>query len=162
VTKQKKMATFFALNNQLDKKRVKRHIPMVHMGYAGSLMKWAQDDHVRTWLQVKQTIDCNPTAFLIGDIKFYGKNRRRMSCTEALRRPYIVIMIDCRWRYQKNGKKCEKKTFNCIGRGHDANLCGVSAWLRIVHCWSILKLDDLHPLAVFTSSGLESGSTEFI
>jgi hypothetical protein len=76
--------------------------------------------------------------------------------------PYIVFMINCRWRYQKNGKKCEKKTFNRIGPGHDANLCGVSAWLRIVHRWSVLKLDDLHPLVVFTSLGLESGSIEFI
>jgi hypothetical protein len=74
-----------------------------------------------------------------------------MSHWEALRRPYIVFTIDCHWHYQKNGKKCEKKTFNCIGCGHDANLCGVSAWLHIVHRWSVLKLYDLHPLAVFTS-----------
>jgi hypothetical protein len=131
--------------------------------YAGfRLSEWAQDDHVRTRLQVKQTIDGDPTAFLIGDIEFYGENRRRMSRGEALRRPYTVFTIDCRWRYQKNGKKCEKKTFTRIGRGHDAILCGVSAWLRIVHRWSVLQLDALHPLAVFTSSGLENGSIDFI
>jgi predicted DNA-binding ArsR family transcriptional regulator len=111
---------------------------------------------------VKQKIDGNPTAILISDIEFYGENRRQMRRREALCRLYIVIMIECRWRYQKNGKKCEKKTFNCIGCRHDANLCGVSAWLHIIHRWSVLKLDDLHPLAVFTSSGLESGLIEFI
>jgi hypothetical protein len=131
--------------------------------YAGlRLSEWAQKDHVRCRDQVQKTIDGDPTAFIIGDLEFFGENKRRMTRADALQRPYLVQQVDVRWRYQKNGTKNEKKSFVRIGRGVDAILCGVSAWLRIVKRWVALELDETHPLAVFTSSGLASGPLEFI
>jgi hypothetical protein len=59
-------------------------------------------------------------------------------------------------------EKRAKRRLTRIGHGHKDILCGVSAWLCIVHCWSVLKLDNLHPLVVFTSPGLKSGSIKFI
>jgi hypothetical protein len=83
----------------------------------------------------------------------------------SLRRPYVE-QINVRWRYQKNGDKNEKKTFVRIGRSNrdrgTSTLCAVSAWLRVAQRWVDLKLDDMHPLAVFTDSGLPSGTIEFI
>lgn len=131
--------------------------------YAGfRLAEWAQDDNVRTREQVKPTIDGDPTAFIIGDLEFFGENRRRMSRSDCLARPYLVQQVDVRWRYQKNGKRNEKKTFVRISHGSEAVLCSVSAWVRIVQRWSVLGLDDKHPLAVFTTSGLSTGPIEFI
>ena len=40
-------------------------------------------------------------AFLISDLEFFGENRRRMTLSDALRRPYLVQQVDVRWRYQK-------------------------------------------------------------
>jgi hypothetical protein len=132
--------------------------------YAGfRLSEWAQEDHVRHRDQVKIAIDGNPMAFLISDLEFYGENRRRMSRADALHRPYLVQTVDVRWRFQKNGTKNEKKTFVRIGSGRGAStLCAASAWLRIVQRWVDLKLDDLHPLAVFTDTGLATGKVDFI
>jgi hypothetical protein len=131
--------------------------------YAGfRLAEWAQDDKVHTRAQVKPTIDGDPTAFIISDLEFFGENRRRMTRIDALDRPYLVQQVDIRWRYQKNGKRNEKKTFVRIGRGAAAVLCSVSAWLRILQRWSDLGLDDTHPLAVFTASGLASSPIQFI
>jgi hypothetical protein len=135
--------------------------------YAGfRLSEWAQDNHVRHLGQVKLAIDGEPTAFLIGDLEFYKENRRHMSLSEALCRPWLVRSIDVQWRYQKNGNKKEKKTFVRVGRSgphlKTHTLCSVSAWLRIVQRWADLKLSLLHPLAVFTDSGLASGKLDFI
>jgi len=132
--------------------------------YAGfRLSEWAQNDHVRHLDNVKQTIDGSPTAFLITDVTYFGENRRHMSRHEALRRPYTVLQVDLRWRYQKNGTKNEKKTFVRIGRGRSiSTLCAVSAWMRIVQRWVELKLDPAHPLAVFTDTGLADGKVQFI
>jgi hypothetical protein len=135
--------------------------------YAGlRLSEWAQEDHVRHRDQVKLTIDGSPTAFLINDLEFFQKGRRRLDRSAALRRPYLVEQVDVRWRYQKNGEKNEKKTFVRIGRSirdrGTSTLCAVSAWLRVAQRWVDLKLDEMHPLAVFTDSGLPSGTIEFI
>jgi hypothetical protein len=132
--------------------------------YAGfRLSEWAQEDHVCHRNLIRLTIDGQePMAFVIGDLEVYGENRRRMSLSDALRRPYLVKSVDVKWRYQKNGTKNEKKTFVRVGVGGPTNLCAVSAWLRIVQRWVDLKLDKDHPLAVFTDSGLASGKPEFI
>jgi hypothetical protein len=100
--------------------------------YAGfRLSEWAQEDHVHLQSQVKLTIDGHPMAFVIGDLKFFGENRRHMSLSYALAHPLFVKSVDVRWRYQKNGTKNEKKMFICIGAGGPRNLCAASAWLRI-------------------------------
>jgi len=53
--------------------------------YAGfRLSEWAQEDHVHLRSQVKLTIDGHPMAFVIGDLKFFGENRRHMSLSYAL------------------------------------------------------------------------------
>ena len=135
--------------------------------YAGfRLSEWAQEDHVRNRSQVKLTIDGDPMAFLISDLEFFGENRRRMTLSDALRRPYLVQQVDVRWCYQKNGNKNEKKTFvpvGCSGPGViSPTLCAVSAWLRIAQRWSALNLPTDHPLAIFTDTGLASAKPEFI
>jgi hypothetical protein len=132
--------------------------------YAGfRLSEWAQEDHVRHRDRIKLTIEGTPTAFIIDDLQFFGENRRTMSRADALRRPYLVQQVDARWRYQKNGTRGEKKTFVRIGQGRSScTLCAVSAWLRIAERWSVLNLDALHPLAVFTDNGLANGKPAFI
>jgi hypothetical protein len=43
------------------------------------LSEWAHDDHVHFCdQQVKPTIDSDPTAFAISDLKLFGDSRRRM------------------------------------------------------------------------------------
>jgi hypothetical protein len=131
--------------------------------YAGfRLAEWAQHENVKHRHQVKLTIDGQPVAFLIDDLEFYGENRRRMSLSDALRRPYLVRQIDLRWRFQKNGTKNEKKTFVRIGRGTASTLCAVSAFLRIAQRWLDLHLPRDHPLAVFTDDGTVTGNLDFI
>lgn len=125
------------------------------------LGEWAQEDHVKFRHQVRLTIDDQPVAFLIDDLEFFGENRRRMSLSDALRRPYLVQQVDLRWRFQKNGSINEKKTFVRIGRG-SSTLCAVSAWLRIAQRWVDLKLPRDHPLAVFTTDGTATGEVDFI
>ena len=125
------------------------------------LGEWAQEDHVRRLDQIRQNIDGTPTAFIIEDLEFFGKNKRRMDLDEALQKPDFIYQIDVCWRFQKNGEIKQKKSF--VRMGHrGTTLCGVSAWLRIVARWSALKLDSQHPLAVFTDSGLASGKPAFI
>jgi hypothetical protein len=125
------------------------------------LGEWAQDDHVRRLDQIRRNIDGTPTAFIIGDLEFFSTNKRRMTLAEALIRLDLVLQIDVRWRFQKNGEINQKKSFIRVGiRG--TTLCGVSAWLRIVIRWKSLNLDVNHPLAVFTDTGLETGTVQFI
>jgi hypothetical protein len=99
---------------------------------------------------------------IIEDLEFCGENRRRMTRADALQKPYLVQQVDVCWLYQKNGTENKKKIFVCIGRGVDAILCGVSAWLRIVKWWAVLNLTKFTPLAVFTTSGLASFPPEFV
>lgn len=129
--------------------------------YAGiRLSEWAQDEHVRTRSQVALAIDGSPLAFQIDDLRFFGENRRRMTRADALRSPHLVCSIDLRWRYQKNGNNGELKTF--VRARSNPLLCAVSALIRIAQRWVALQLPADHPLAVFTSDGLESGPVTFI
>lgn len=84
-----------------------------------------------------------------------------MSLSKALHCPHLVQQVDVHWHYQKNGTKCEKKTFVHIGQmGTGAvapTLCAVSAWIHIVQHSLVLHLPDDHPLTVFTDTGLASG-----
>jgi hypothetical protein len=79
---------------------------------------------------------------------------------------HFIQQVDVWWHYQKNGSKNEKKTFvhlDCMRHDQAApTLCSVSAWVRIIQCWADLKLDNEHPLAIFTGNGLASGNIEFI
>jgi hypothetical protein len=125
------------------------------------LGEWAQEEHVRRLDQVRQNIDGTPTAFLIEDLEFFGRNKRRMTLIDALTCPDLVFQIDVCWRFQKNGEIKQKKSFVRM-RHSGTTLCGVSAWLRIAARWVALKLDSQHPLAVFTDSGLASGKPQFI
>jgi hypothetical protein len=124
--------------------------------------EWAQDEHIKHRHQVRLNIDGTPVAFLIDDLEFYGENRRRLSLSEALRRPYLVRQIDLCWRFQKNGNNGEKKTFVRIGGGGSHTLCAVSALLRIAQRWVDLGLARDHPLAVFTDDGSATGNVDFI
>jgi hypothetical protein len=125
--------------------------------YSGNrLTEWAQKDGASITLN----IDGTPKAFLIGDLQFRGENRRNMSLSDALRRPYLVHTIDVTWRFQKNGNNGEKKTFVRITDNPD--LCAVSALLRIARRWKELKLPVDHPLAVYTTDGTASGEVKFI
>ena len=84
-----------------------------------------------------------------------------MSLTDALSKTELVLQVDVRWRFQKNGEVNQKKSFVRVGiRG--TILCGVSAWLRIVIRWQALNLGNDHPLAVFTDTGLVDGRLQFI
>jgi hypothetical protein len=76
-------------------------------------------------------IDGTPTAFIIDDLEFYGRNKRVMSLTSALANQELILQIDVRWRYQKNGEINQKKSFLHVGLCK-ATLCSVSAWLRVV------------------------------
>lgn len=97
---------------------------------------------------------------LISDLEFFGENRRRMTRNYALRHPRLVHSIDITWRFQKNGQNGEKKTF--VRSFDNADLCAVSALLRIAQRWIDLRLSGQHPLAVFTTDGTVSGDVEFI
>jgi hypothetical protein len=125
------------------------------------LGEWAQHDHVRHLSQIRRNIDGTPAAFIITDLEFYGHNKRCMTRSDALSTPDLVLQVDVRWRFQKNGEINQKKSFVRVGvRG--TILCGISAWLRIVVRWQTLGLGDDHPLAVFTDSGLADGRVQFI
>lgn len=130
--------------------------------YSGiRLGEWAQNDNVRRLDQIRLNIDGTPTAFIIDDLEFYGRNKRVMSRASALANQELVLQIDVRWRFQKNGEINQKKSFLRVGL-RKATLCSVSAWLRVVVRWDALKLPNDHPLAVFTDNGLVSGKLEFI
>jgi hypothetical protein len=76
--------------------------------YSGiRLGEWAQNDNVRQLDQIRLNIDGTPTAFIIDDLEFYGRNKRVMSRTSALANQELVLQIDVRWRFQK---KMEKST----------------------------------------------------
>lgn len=125
--------------------------------YAGNrLTEWAQKDGT----DIVLNIDELPKAFLIRDVTFFGENRRRMSRPYALKHPRRVHTADVTWRYQKNGVNGEVKTF-VRDFGH-ADLCAVSALLRIAQRWVDLKLPDDHPLAVYTTDGTVSGEIKCI
>jgi hypothetical protein len=125
------------------------------------LGEWAQNDNVRRLDQIRRNIDGTPTAFIIEDLEFYGRNKRRMTLTDVLAQLELVLQIDVRWRFQKNGEINQKKSFIRVGiRG--TTLCGVSAWLRIIFRWDALHLAIDHPLAVFTDTGLATGTVQFI
>jgi hypothetical protein len=74
--------------------------------YAGNrLTEWAQ----RNGTDIINNIDGLPKAFLISDLEFFGANRRQMTRTDALRRPYLVHTANVTWRFQKNRENGEKK-----------------------------------------------------
>jgi hypothetical protein len=130
--------------------------------YSGiRLGEWAQNDNVRRLDQIRLNIDGTATAFIIGDLEFYGRNKRVMSRADALASQDLVLQIDVRWRFQKNGEINKKKSFLRVGL-RKATLCSVSAWLRVVVRWEALHLPDDHPLAVFTDTGLVTGNIVFI
>ena len=130
--------------------------------YSGiRLGEWAQTDNVRRIDQIRLNIDGSPAAFVISDLTFYGENKYCMSLTEALTHPDLVYHVDVCWRFQKNGEIKQKKSFPRASRGSTI-LCSVCAWLRVAARWVDLKLDISHPLAVFTDTGLASGTVNFI
>jgi hypothetical protein len=125
--------------------------------YAGNrLTEWAQRDGT----DIVVNIDGTPKAFTIGDLEFFGENRRRMSLGVALRQPYLVHTIDVTWRFQKNGNNGEKKTF--VRAFDNPGLCAVSAILSIARRWKELNMPNDHPLAVYSSDGTISGETKCI
>jgi len=129
----------------------------VHGIYAGNrLHEWAQSNGK----PIARNIDGTPTAFTIPDLRFFGENRRRFTRNYALAHPHLVVTIDVKWRFQKNGQHGEEKTFVRM-RNHPA-LCAVSALLRIAQRWVDFNLPEDHPLAVFSSDGTPSGDVKYI
>ena len=129
--------------------------------YTGNrLSEWAQHHGTTDLSMIIQNIDGTAKAFIVEDIEFYGKDRRRMSRNQALARPYLVETIDITWRFQKNGNNGEKKTI--VRLPDRPGLCPVSAVIRIVQRWQALHLSLDHPLAVFTDNGLATGVVHFI
>jgi hypothetical protein len=130
--------------------------------YSGvRLGEWAQTDNVRRLDQIRLNIDGTPAAFIISDLTFFGENKYLLSLAAALANPDLVFSVDVCWRFQKNGEIKQKKTFPRASRGNTI-LCSVCAWLRVAARWAALKLDINHPLAVFTNTGLASGTKLFI
>jgi hypothetical protein len=130
--------------------------------YSGiRLSEWAQYDSVRRLDQIRLNIDGTPTAFIIGDLTFYGEKKYCLTLSEALAKPDLVYHIDVCWRFQKNGEIKQKKSFPRASRGSSI-LCSVCAWIRVAARWVALKLDISHPLAVFTNTGLVSGHVIFV
>jgi hypothetical protein len=101
--------------------------------YSGiSLGEWARNNNVHHLDQIHLNIDGTPTAFIsIDDLEFYGCNKRVMSCADALANQELVLQIDVRWLFQKNGDINQKKSFLRVGL-RKATLCSVSAWLRVM------------------------------
>jgi hypothetical protein len=130
--------------------------------YAGPrLAEWAQADHVRTVSQVlTNPFDGLPRAFILDDVEFFADSRRRLSRPTAFATPLHVQQIDVCWRWQKNGTRNEKKTFLRIPG--DPLLCAVSAWLRITQRYQDLGVPNSYPLALFTDTGLLTGTVEFL
>jgi integrase len=130
--------------------------------YAGPRpSEWAQPAHVRTFSQVlTNPFDGLPRAFILDDVEYFTANRRRIIRPAALEAPLTVQQIDIRWRWQKNGTRNQKKTFVRIPG--DPLLCAVSAWLRISQRYLDLRVPPSYPLAIFTDTGLLTGTVDFI
>jgi hypothetical protein len=93
--------------------------------YSGiRLGEWAQNDSVCQLDQIRLNIDGTPTAFVIDDLEFYGRNKRVMSRANALANQELVLQIDVQWRFQKNGEINQKKSFLRVGL-RKATLCSV-------------------------------------
>jgi hypothetical protein len=130
--------------------------------YSGiRLGEWAQNDNVRQLDQIRLNINGTPTAFIFDDLEFYGRNKRVMSRASAIANQELVLQIDVRWRFQKNGEIIQKKYFLHVGL-RKATLCSVSAWLHVVVQWDALHLADNHPLAIFTDTSLVTGRIVFL
>jgi hypothetical protein len=85
---------------------------------------------VRRLDQIRLNIDGTPAAFIISDLTFYGENKYCLPLAAALANPDLVYHVDVCWRFQKNGKIKQKKSFPRAGRGNTI-LCSVGAWLRV-------------------------------
>jgi hypothetical protein len=125
--------------------------------YAGNrLTKWAQRDGT----DIVLNIDNSPKAFIISDIEFFSKNWHCCSLQFALQHSHLIHTTTVTWRFQKNGKNGEKKTF--VHAFDNPVLCAVSALLRIAQHWVDLNLPPVHPLAIYTADRKSNGRVQLI
>lgn len=87
-----------------------------------------------------------PVAFIMGDLRFYGPNRRRIPTTDATVVTH-ACSVDVQWRSQKNGDHGQVITYHVNPTSRD--LCPVQALLNIRRRWQLLGCSGSLPLAVF-------------
>jgi hypothetical protein len=120
------------------------------------LTKWAQRDGTDIVLNINDS----PKAFILSDIEFFSKNRRRCSLQFPLQHSRLIHTATVTWHFHKNGENGEKKTF--VRAFDNPVLCAVSALLRITQRWVDLKLSPVHPLAIYTADGKSNGRVQLI
>jgi hypothetical protein len=79
----------------------------IHLG------EWAQNNNVHHLDQIHLNIDGTPIAFIFNNLEFHGCNKRVMSRADALANQELVLQIDVRWRFQKNGEINQKSFSSC-------------------------------------------------
>jgi hypothetical protein len=129
---------------------------IVGMYVGPRLTEWAQDDSGNITL----TRAKEPKAFCIGDIEYFGENRRRMTLHYAHQHPQLVHTANITFREQKNGDDGAKRTI--VRDFGNPSLCAVSAMLRITQRWSDLHLPTNQPLSCFTVDGTVDGNVHNI
>ena len=114
-------------------------------------LEWLQPD--RTSPIVPNEFDTLPRAFIIKDIRFYGRNMTRITHDQALHATIEEVhYLEITWRCQKNGQNGETKI--ACRDDINPNRCSVRADLRIIRRARNLDLPADHLAAVFTPSGL--------
>ena len=124
------------------------------------LSKWAQHDNVTSLANIALTPDGNPIAFTIHNIIFFSQGHHQLQHSYALTHLTSIITATICWHQQKNKCKGEKKFL--VPAPDSPVLCTILAPTHIVQCWLDLNLPTSYPLAIFTTTGLPTGSVTFI
>ena len=82
----------------------------------------------------------------MGDLRFYGPNRRRIPTTDDTVVSH-ACSVDVQWRAQKNGD--HGQIITCHVNPTDKDLCPVQALLNIRRRWQLLGCSGSYPLAAF-------------
>lgn len=116
--------------------------------------EWAQHDGAN--LNNIQTAPNNtPKAFIVTNLKYFGKNNHHMPHPKALCCPYLVASNNIQWRWPKNGQNNKKK---CIVCSSNKNICTITATLCIATHANKLHLPLDHPFAIYMDTGTSEGN----
>jgi len=118
------------------------------VGGAFRLSEWAQDNTAyQKDGKRKENLDGLPTAFIMSDLVFFGRDGRRLQQSKRqILREADVHFVSFTWRTQKNGNNGETKK---LARAKLPHLCAPRMALRIRNRAMLADMPPDHPLGVF-------------
>ena len=109
--------------------------------------EWAQDrSYVKKHKDIQRNVDGSPSAFIISDLEFRGKNNTYLdqNSTKDLQRACIVNL---KWRFQKNNDNGQIISY--VEDNSNKTHCFVQACKRIKQRALRLKQKNNKPIAIF-------------